>query len=238
LAKRIGVLGGISHESTAKYYELIHEWYYRRRGDQHYPEVVVFSLDFQRFTDLEDRGDREAYVGYIMEGVRALERAGADFVIMAANSPHAVFEEVEGRATVPLISIAEVTAEEAARLGLSTLLLLGIKFTMRSDFYRRVCGRRGIEVVTPSEGEQDEMDRIIFDELVLGIFRDESRRRILEIMFSYDVDGVILGCTELPLLIGQEDAEVPLLDTLELHVEAALDYSLSGPQTSPGQRSE
>jgi aspartate racemase len=196
----------------------------------------LFSLDFQRFTDLEDRGDREAYVGYIMEGVRALERAGADFIIMAANSPHAVFEEVEGRATVPVISIAEVTADEAARLGLKALLLLGIKFTMRSDFYRRVCGRRGIEVVAPSEGEQDEIDRIIFDELVLGVFREESRRRILEIIGGYDVDGVILGCTELPLLIGRGDAEVPLLDTLELHVEAALDYSLSCSQTTPGQK--
>jgi aspartate racemase len=238
LVMRIGVLGGISHESTARYYELIHEGYYRRRRDLHFPEVVVFSLDFQRFTDLEDRGDRKAYVDYIMEGVRALERAGADLVIMAANSPHAVFEEVEGRATVPVISIAEVTADEAARLALKTLLLLGIKFTMQSDFHQRVCGRRGIEVVTPSEREQDEIDRIIFDELVLGVFREESRRRILKIVSGYDVDGVILGCTELPLLIGRGDAEVPLLDTLELHVEAALDYSLSRPQTSPGQRSE
>ncbi len=238
MAKRIGVLGGISHESTARYYELIHEGYYRRRGNLHYPEVVVFSLDFQRFTDLEDRGDREAYVGYIMEGVRALERVGADFVIMAANSPHAVFEKVKEEVTVPMISIAEVTADEAERLGLRTLLLLGIKFTMRSDFYQRVFGKRGIEVVTPSEGEQDEIDHIIFNELVLGVFREKSRERILEIMSGYDVDGVILGCTELPLLIDRGDAEVPLLDTLELHVEAALDYSLSHPQTSPGQISE
>jgi len=227
LARRIGVLGGISHESTARYYGLIHEEYYRRRGDLHYPEVVVFSLDFQRFTDLENRGDREGYVGYIMEGVRALERAGADLVVMAANSPHVVFEKVEEKATVPLISIAEVAADEAERLGLKKLLLLGIRFTMRSDFYQRVCGRRGIEVVTPSEGEQDEINRIIFEELVLGVFRDESRRRILEIVSGYDVDGVILGCTELPLLIGQGDAEVPLLDTMVLHVEAALDESLS-----------
>ena len=227
MARRIGILGGISHESTARYYELIHEGYYRRRGDLHYPEVVMFSLDFQKFTDLEDRGDREAYVGYIMEGVRALERAGANFVVMAANSPHTVFEEVEERATVPVISIAEVTAVEAERLGLKTLLLLGINFTMRSDLYQRVCNKRGIEVITPSEGEEDEIDRIIFNELVLGIFRDESRQRILEIIGGYDVDGVILGCTELPLLIRQLDAKIPLLDTLEIHVEAALDYSLS-----------
>ena len=227
MAKRIGILGGISHESTLRYYELIHEEYYRRRGDYHYPEVVVFSLDFQRFTDLEDRGDSEGYIDYIMEGVRSLENAGAEFIVMAANSPHAVFDEIQERAGVPMISIAEVTAEEARREGLSTLLLLGIRFTMQSSFYREVCGRHGIEVVTPSEVEQDEINRIIFDELVLGIIRDESKRRLLEIIGGYDVDGVILGCTELPLLLGQEDTGVRVLDTVELHVEAVLDHSLS-----------
>lgn len=227
MARRIGILGGISHESTLRYYELIHEKHYRSRGDYHYPEVVVFSLDFQRFTDLEDRGDTEGYIGYIMEGVRSLEAAGAEFVVMAANSPHAVFDQVQEKAGVPLISIAEVTADEAMREGLRTLLLLGIRFTMRSTFYREVCGRHGIDVVTPSEVEQDEIDRIIFDELVRGIVGDESRRRLLEIIGGYDVDGVILGCTELPLILGQEDAGVRVLDTVELHVEAALDYSLS-----------
>lgn len=227
MARRIGILGGISYESTARYYELIHEGYYRRCWDFHYPEVVVFSLDFQRFTDLEDGQDIDGYVGYIMEGVRALERAGAGFIIMAANSPHAFFDEIRGRAQVPMISIAEVTAEEAARLGLDTLLLLGIKFTMRSDFYQRVCDRRDIEVVTPSEGEQDEIDRIIFEELVVGTFREGSRWRLLEIIGGYEVDGVILGCTELPLLLSQSDFGAMLLDTMGLHVEAALDYSLS-----------
>lgn len=227
MARRIGILGGISHESTLRYYGLIHEEYYRRRGDYHYPEVVVFSLDFQRFTDLEERGDAGEYVDYIMEGVRSLEAAGAEFVVMAANSPHAFFDEIRERAVVPMISIAEVAAEEARREGLRNLLLLGIRFTMRSSFYREVCGRHGIEVVAPSEVEQDEINSMIFDELVLGIVRDESRRRLLEIICGYDVDGVILGCTELPLILGQEDADVRVLDTVELHVEAALDRSLS-----------
>ena len=227
MAKRIGILGGISHESTLRYYELIHEEYYRRRGDYHYPEVVVFSLDFQRFTDLEDRGDSEGYIDYIMAGVRSLEAAGAEFITMAANSPHAVFDEIQERAGVPMISIAEVTAEEARKEGLRTILLLGIRFTMQSTFYREACGRHGIEVVTPSDEEQDEINRIIFDELVLGIVKEESKRRLLEIIGGYDVDGVVLGCTELPLILGQEDTEVRMLDTLELHVEAVLDYSLS-----------
>jgi aspartate racemase len=227
LAKRIGILGGISHESTASYYELIHEKYFQRRGDYHYPEVVVFSLDFQRFTDLEDRGDTEGYIEYIMRGIRALERAGAEFIVMAANSPHAIFDEIQKRAKVPMISIAEVTADEAEIEGFKTLLLTGIKFTMRSSFYQEVCGRHGIEVVTPSEEEQDEINGIIFEELVLGILREESKRRLLEIIGGYDVDGVILGCTELPLMLGQEDTAVRVLDTVELHVRATLDYSLS-----------
>ena len=226
MKRRIGILGGISHKSTARYYELIHEKYFQKHGDYHYPEVVIFSLDFQRFTDLENRGDRDEYIGYILEGVASLQRAGVDFIVMAANSPHAVYEEVRERANVPMISIAEVTAQKAKEEGLKTLLLVGIKFTMQSTFYQEVCEKHGIEVITPSEEEQEEIDHMIFDELVRGIFRDESRRRLIEIIEGYDVDGVILGCTELPLILGHEDADVRLLDTLELHVEAALERSL------------
>ncbi len=228
MVKRIGILGGISHESTVKYYALIHERYFERYGDYHYPEVVVFSLDFQRFTDLEDRGDVEGYVAYIMEGVRSLERAGVDFIVMAANSPHAVFDEVQERSEVPLISIVDVVAKAAEKEGLGSLLLTGIRFTMQSTFYQTACSRRGIEVVAPSEAEQTEIDRLIFAELVVGLFREESKRRFLEIIGGYNVDGVILGCTELPLLVSQEDADVRLINTLELHVEAALNYSMSG----------
>jgi len=227
MKKRIGILGGISHKSTARYYELIHEKYFQKHGDYHYPEVVIFSLDFQRFTDLENRGDRDGYIGYIVEGVASLERAGVDFIIMAANSPHAVFEEVRERANVPMISIAEVTAQKAKEEGMKRLMLMGIRFTMRSTFYQEACEKHGIEVITPSEEEQEEIDHMIFDELVIGVFRDESRRRLIEIIEGYDVDGVILGCTELPLILEQGDADVRLLDTLELHVEATLERSLA-----------
>jgi len=226
MAKRIGVLGGISHESTAKYYSLIHEKYYARRGDYHYPEVVMYSLDFQRFTDHENT-DMDAYMGYIMQGVGGLEAAGAEFILMAANSPHAVYDQVSRRAQVPVLSIAEATLKKASSLGLRRLLLLGIKFTMQSTFYQDAGRRHGIHVMTPTEQEQNEVDRIVFKELVVGVHRDETRRRLLEIMEAYPVDGVILGCTELPLLLRQSDSRLPLLDTLDIHVEAALDYSLN-----------
>ena len=226
MARRIGVLGGISHESTAKYYSLIHEKYYARRGDYHYPEVVVYSLDFQRFTDYENT-DMGAYTGYIMQGVRGLEAAGAEFIVMAANSPHAVHMQVSQRSKVPVLSIAEATLEKASSLSLRRLLLLGIKFTMRGTFYQEAGRRHGIQVMTPTEQEQDEVDRIVFKELVVGVHRDETRRRLLDVMEAYPVDGVILGCTELPLLLRQGDSRLPLLDTVDIHVEAALDYALS-----------
>ncbi len=226
MSKRIGILGGISHESTARYYTLLHEKYHERMGDYHYPEVVVFSLDFQRFTDYENT-DRDGYVEYIMHGVRGLECAGAELVVMAANSPHAVYREVSEAAAVPMISIADAAAEKAAELGLERVLLLGIKFTMQSTFYHEKLGERGVAVVTPDEGEQDEINRIIFDELVIGVHREKSKERLLEIVGGYPVDGVVLGCTELPLIIGEGDTGLAVLDTVDIHVEAALDYALS-----------
>ena len=226
MSKRIGILGGISHESTARYYTLLHEKYHARLGDYHYPEVVIFSLDFQRFTDYENT-DRDAYVDYIMHGVRGLEGAGAEFIVMAANSPHAVYREVSEAAKVPMISIAEAAAERAAGLGFERVLLLGIKFTMQSTFYHEKLGEYGVAMVTPDLAEQDEIDRIVFDELVVGVHRDESKERLLEIMGGYPVDGVILGCTELPLIIGERDTRLAVLDTVDIHVEAALDYALS-----------
>jgi aspartate racemase len=227
VAKRIGILGGISAESTAAYYNRIIRGYYERCRDDYYPEIVIFSLSFQRFTDLENRGDEAAYLAEILGGIRALEAAGVAFVLMAANSPHAVFDQVEASARVPVLSIVEVTARQASALGLRRLLLLGIKFTMQSSFYQETCAKLGIEVLTPTGPEQDEIDRIIFDELAHGLLRDESRVRVLEILAGYDVEGVILGCTELPLLLKQADAPVILLDTLDLHVRAALDVALA-----------
>jgi aspartate racemase len=223
MAKRIGILGGISYESTGEYYMRLHRKHYERKRDYYYPEIVVFSLDFQRFTDTEDPTTQREYIDYIMEGITALERAGADFVLMAANSPHAVFDEVENLARVPMLSIVKVTSEAAKHAGMKTLLLLGIRFTVQSDVYQSACNSLGIEVLSPSEEEQDEINRIIFDELTIGDF--QSKDKLLAIIETYDVDGVILGCTELPLALEQADTEKTLFDTLDLHTEAALDYA-------------
>ena len=225
--KRIGILGGISHESTAVYYQRLHAEYFARRQDYYYPEVSVYRLNFQKFTDYEDRGEMEPYVEYILQGLDALQQAGADFALMAANSPHAVFPQVAAQTTLPLLSIVEVTAQAAQARGLRRLLLLGIRFTMQATFYADVCARYGIDVITPDADEQNIINRIIFEELVVGNFRAESRQLLLRIIEQYAVDGVILGCTELPLLLRASDTTTPLLDTLTLHVKAAVDYALN-----------
>jgi aspartate racemase len=226
MTKRIGILGGISAESTAEYYTRIIRGYYARKKDDHYPEIVIYSLDFRHFTDLEDNGNRAGYITYIMTGIRALERAEAEFILMSANSPHSVFEEVETQANVPMLSIVKETAERAGQMGLKKLLLLGIKYTMQSTFYQETCRDMGIEVVTPIESEQDEINRIIFEELARGLFRHGTRQRLLQIITRYPVDGVILGCTELPLILKATDATIPLLNTVEIHTQAVLDYAL------------
>ncbi len=168
----------------------------------------------------------EGYIEYISSGILSLTNAGADFIIMAANSPHSVYEEIEKYSEVPMINIAEVTVKNAKKRGVKKLLLLGIKYTMQSSFYQNVCKKYGIEIVVPVEKEQDRVNEIIFDELTIGMIKDESKAELLQIIKNYNVEGVILGCTELPLIIKAEDTSLKIFNTLELHVEAALNYAM------------
>ncbi|MFX1569324.1 MAG: aspartate/glutamate racemase family protein [Promethearchaeota archaeon] len=225
--KRIGILGGMSYESTIKYYDLLLEKYYEKFNDYNYPEVLIFSVNFQKLIDLELVENREKYIEYLMSCINALENGGATFVAMAANSPHAVYNDLENKSGIPILSIVKATADMALKNSMKKVLLLGIKFTMQNTFYQEHCKELGIEVITPSNAKQDEIDKIIFDELVIGFFKQESKEKLLQIINEYDVDGVILGCTELPLILNQTDTEIKLLDTLEIHVNAILDYYLS-----------
>ena len=225
-AIKIGILGGMSYESTIKYYAQILEKYYQKKQDYAYPEIVIFSLNFQRVIDLEHSNNKVEYVDYLMEGIKSLEKAGANFILMAANSPHAVYEDLIQLAKVPILSIVEAIAEKAQQEKLNKLLLLGIKFTMQSSFYQDFFVKLNMQIITPSEPEQDTINQIIFDELVIGNFTEESKQNLLSIINNYEVDGVILGCTELPLILQQKDTNIKLLDTLDVHVEAALKFYL------------
>lgn len=225
--ERIGILGGMSYESTIKYYDLILQKYYEKFKDYNYPELVIFSLNFQKVINYELKGEKDKYIDYLMSGIKSLESAGVSLIVMAANSPHVVYENLTKLTKIPILSIVKATAEKAQRENMKKLLLLGIKFTMQSTFYQDYCRKLGIEVITPSEEDQNIIDKIIFDELVIGFFRQESKKKLLQIINTYAVDGVILGCTELPLILTQKDTDIKLLDTVELHVEATLDYYLS-----------
>ena len=225
--KKVGILGGMSYESTIKYYDLILQKYYERYQDFHYPEILIYSLNFQKVIDYEMGDDESTYIDYLMIGINSLQNGGVDFIIMAANSPHAVYDKLVQRSQVPILSIVEATAKKAQQEKLRKLLLLGIKFTMQSSFYPEYFAKSGMEVITPSDSEQDVINEIIFDELVIGKLTKESKNMLLKIVNAYEVDAVILGCTELPLLLQQNDTDVILLDTVELHVEAALKYCLN-----------
>jgi len=224
--KKIGILGGMSYESTIKYYDLILQNYYNRYNDYNYPEILIYSLNFQKVIDYELGNDKLKYIDYLMSGINSLQKGGADFIIMAANSPHAVYDDLVTKAFLPILSIVEATAGKALEMGLNKLLLLGIKFTMQSSFYQRIFENSNMQVITPVDIEQDLIDQIIFDELVIGEFKNESKQKLLEIIHNYKVDGVILGCTELPLIFHKNDTSIKLLDTIEIHVEAALKYAM------------
>ena len=224
--KKIGILGGMSYESTIKYYDLLLQKYFDKNNDYNYPEILIYSLNFQKVIDYELGNDTPKYVDYLMSGINSLQNGGVDFIIMAANSPHAVYDDLIQKTNLPILSIVEATAEKALKMGLNKLLLIGIKFTMQSSFYQRIFENSNMQVITPVDTEQDLIDQIIFDELVIGKFKNESKQKLLEIIHNYEVDGVILGCTELPLILHKNDTNIKLLDTIEIHVEATLNYAM------------
>jgi len=224
--KKIGILGGMSYESTIKYYDLILQKYYDRYHDYNYPEILIYSLNFQKVIDYELGTNEGIYVDYLMTGINSLQNGGVNFIVMAANSPHAVYEKLVQKSKIPILSIVEATAKKAQKENLRKLLLLGIKYTMQSSFYKDYFAKSDMEVITPLNSEQDIINQIIFDELVIGNFTQESKEMLLKIVNNYDVDGVILGCTELPLILQQNDTDVILLDTVEIHAEAALKYCI------------
>lgn len=219
--KRIGILGGISYESTKHYYELIHKKYHERKHDYYFPEIVVFSLNFQRFTDYEN-SNTEKYIEYILEGIRGLEATGVDCIIMAANSPHSVYKHLIQQTNIPMYSISDATMKKAKELKLKRLLLLGIKHTMDSEFYHESGRKNHIHVLVPTEEEKRIIDDIIFSELCVGRVNEQSKETLLDIIHNYTIDGVILGCTELPQMIKRDDLDVEVLNTLDIHVEAVL----------------
>jgi aspartate racemase len=227
--KTIGLIGGMSWESTAEYYRIINEAVKERLGGFHSAKIVMYSVDFKEIRELQLEARWDEATNLMIDAARRVERGGADFVLICTNTMHKMAEEVEASISIPLLHIADVTAEKIISSGLKKVGLLGSAYTMEQDFYKgRLKDKYGLEVVIPSQIERQVVDNILFNELCLGEIKDSSREQIKTIMGNLVDDGaqgIILGCTELPSLIKQKDCSVPLFDTTAIHAKAAVDYA-------------
>jgi aspartate racemase len=228
--KKIGILGGMSPESTVEYYQYITHTYTQRFGDYRYPEIIIYSVSFQPYVDWPN-GERWDLVAQgLSQAAQKLQAAGADFIIIATNTMHLVLDQVQASVHIPILSLLDVVAEASLAKGIKTVGLLGTRFTMERNLYQAALARRGMTVLVPDADDREIVNRVIYDELVAGQIRAESRARYVEIikrLAARGAQGVILGCTEIPLLVSEADAGLPLFNTTLLHAEAALNYAVS-----------
>ena len=228
--KTIGLLGGMSWESTALYYRLINEETRRRLGGLHSARAVLFSVDFHEVEAMQDRDDWEAAAELLGDAAARIEKAGADFLLICTNTMHKVADDVAARIDIPLLHLADATADRITECGVSTVGLLGTRFTMEQDFYRERLERRGITVLTPAKDDRRLVHRVIYEELCLGIVQDESRTAFLDIMNALTrrgAEAVIQGCTEIGMLVGDEHTDITLFDTTRIHAEQAVAAALA-----------
>jgi aspartate racemase len=229
--KTIGLIGGMSWESSLEYYRIVNEVVKSRLGGLHSAQCIMYSVDFAEIEILQRQGKWDEATNLMIDAARHVEKGGADFFLICTNTMHLMADEVQDSVTIPLIHIADVTALAVKERGIKTIGLLGTKFTMEEDFYKgRLIQNHGLEVLIPEEeGERDNIHDIIFDELCLGTIEQSSREQFITVMeklAARGAEGIILGCTEIGLLTGDEDSRVPLFDTTKIHAEAAALYAL------------
>ena len=225
--KTLGMIGGIGPESTIEYYRHLIAAYRARKPDGSYPSIVINSINMKTLLDMIEADDRVKMVEYLVGEFQKLASAGAQCGLLAANTPHIVFDEIRRKSPIPLVSIVEATCEAAKVLGLKRIGLFGTRFTMLGDFYRRVFSAAQIELVVPQPDEQTYIHDRYMNELVKGVILAETRQRLLAIVDRLKeqerIEGLILGGTELPLILGEvTDRGIPFLDTARIHVEAAI----------------
>ncbi|MBA7627962.1 Broad specificity amino-acid racemase YgeA [subsurface metagenome] len=231
--KKIGILGGMAPESTVEYYRIITTLCRQRGMGHHYPVIIVYSLNFHEFISLMESGKLPEATDLLCQATNSLASAGADFVIMASNTPHLVFNEVAAKSPIPLLSIVDETGKVARKLGFTRVGLLGTRFTMGADFYNNILSTKyGVSVVTPEQAEQDYIHRKIMTELVNGDIVEETRQELSRIAKmladKQGIEALILGCTEFPMILSEQVVGMPVLDTTRIHAEAALNLSQSG----------
>ncbi len=222
--KTIGLLGGMSWESTVTYYRLINETVKEKLGGLHSAKCLLYSVDFAEIEACQSRGEWEKSGEILAAAAAALERAGADFIVICTNTMHKVAPQIEAAVTIPVVHIAEATADQLEAGGITRVALLGTRYTMTQDFYRQKLIDRGIEVLIPEEADIELVNAVIYNQLCLGIISEASKAEYIRVMRALarrGAQGVILGCTEIGLLVGQADVEIPLFDTAEIHAKKA-----------------
>ena len=227
--KTIGLIGGMSWESTVTYYKIINETVKEKLGRLHSAKCILYSVDFQEIEECQANGNWEKSGEILGEAAYNLEKAGADFIVICTNTMHKVVNQIKEKISVPILHIAEMTAEKILEKGLKNIALLGTKYTMEQDFYKSKLIEKGINVIIPDKNDIEIINEVIYDELCLGTINSDSKKKFLEIvdkLRNKGVEGIILGCTEIGLLIKNEDTDVPLFDTAIIHAEQAAIYSI------------
>lgn len=228
--KTIGLLGGMSWESTASYYQLINESIKKELGGLHSAKIALYSVDFAEIEKLQHQGEWDKTAKILTRAAQGIEKAGADFILICTNTMHLVAPQVQAGITVPLLHIADATAEEIIKQDIKKIGLLGTAFTMEQDFYRgRLEKQYKLSVITPDEADRAIVHQVIYEELCLGEIRDASRHeylRIIDKLVEQGAEGVILGCTEIALLVKPEDTDIQLFDTTKIHALKAVEKAL------------
>jgi aspartate racemase len=229
--KTIGLIGGMSWESSLEYYRILNETTREKLGGLHSARCILYSVDFAEIEALQHQGNWQEAAQQMIAAARSLERAGADFLVLCTNTMHKLADEIQSNVAIPLLHIADATAQRIQDAGLKKIGLLGTRFTMEHDFYKgRLVDRYRLNVITPNASDRKTIHRVIYDELCLGIVRQESREqyiRVMDKMIQAGAEGIILGCTEIELLIQAEDRRVPLFPTTRIHAIAAVEHALS-----------
>ena len=229
--KTIGLIGGMSWESSAEYYRLINEEVRNRLGSTHSAKSLMWSMDFAEIETLQHEGNWQALSEKMCQAAVSLERGGADFIVICTNTMHKLAEQVQACLNIPLLHIADATAKEITSKKIKKVGLLGTEFTMKQDFYKgRLADKFGLEVFIPNDEDCQIVHRIIYQELVAGVIRDESRqqyRQIIQKLVDAGAEAIILGCTEIMLLVSPADSAVPVFNTTEIHAQAAVNMALA-----------
>ena len=228
--KTIGLIGGMSWESSAEYYKIINETVKEKLGGLHSAKLLLYSVDFEEIEKLQHAGEWKKATEFMVDAAQRVERGGADFVIICTNTMHKMADDVQSCIGIPLLHIADAVAAKITAQGLQRVGLLGTRFTMEEEFYKqRLKEKVGVDVVVPEEDERAVVHKIIYSELCLGEIKESSRKKmkkIIENLISEGAEGIILGCTEIPLLIKQKDSSVPIFDTTLIHAQAAVELAL------------